>query len=119
MKDNLLFITFLCLVLISCKEKTEDSGSQEARNLFQQSIMTLLDFNEKLCQAKDSAEVDSIFVLYDKRITAINFSFPSQTDFKLNEQENDSIFKLLDNLRNTRKNKLESFVRDEPDSISE
>ena len=114
-----VFLFAFSLVLLSCNKKEEHSGSLEARELFNLSAETILDYIKSIPEAKDSADVDSLYNRFQKEVTDINFKFPPETDLKLTEQENDSLFVLLQRLNIVRKEKLESLVFNPNDSISE
>lgn len=97
-------------LLISCNKKEDKNNSDEARELFQQTTMLIDDISRKISQASDSATIDSLSKFYEKKITDINFSFPPQTDLILTEQENDSIFKLMEEMRKLKNERLCSFI---------
>lgn len=59
--------------------------------------------------ASDSSQIDSLSKIYEKKITEINFSLPSQIDYKLTEEENDSIFKMIEYMIKIKKERLETF----------
>ena len=121
MKINKLLIIILCLLFpcFACKKKEENDGGPEARELFSRSSKTILEAIKELGLANDSMSVDSLQTLFEKKITDINFSFPAQTDLNLTEQENDSLFKLLQDLESLRKEKLLHFSRMYLDTIPE
>lgn len=111
-------ILSVCLIIsVSCRKKEESHGEDEARELFKNSIELISKYTEDIKLANDSSSVDSLYKDFEKEISNVNFSFPPETDFKLSEQENDSIFDLLLKLNLTRKVKLESLNKNVNDSI--
>ena len=99
----------LFLFLGSCRKQEEHKGDAEARELFKQSAEFIVDITNQMKETKDSVSIDSLSAVFEKKITEINFAFPPQTDFKLTQQENDSIYKLQENLRRIKEEKLKEF----------
>lgn len=96
---------FICLLVAisfsvsSCAQKEDTEKNEVARELFSRSADLILDITRQIKLAPDSTSVDSLSEIYEKRITDINFDFPPQTDLKLNEIENDSLFHLINLMR--------------------
>lgn len=117
---RIFLISFVFLsVFASCKQKEEKTGKEIPFQLFQESVLTLIEYGDKISLAKDSMEVDSLEELYEKRITDINFSFPPDTDLKLSPQENDSLYKLILDINRKKAHKLESLSVIFNDTISD
>ena len=115
---RLLFsLVFSFLFISSCQKNVEKNYNEEAVNLFNQSAQTIIDYHEMIDSAKDSLEVDSIYADFEKKITDINFECPPQTDFKLSEQENDSLFFLISRLNELKKSKLKDFQLFKSDTL--
>ena len=116
-------ITFLPVLLIfafsSCGSKENKERNSEADDLFNKSVQTIIESTLKIKNASDSIEVDSISEAFEKRIIEINFSVSAETDLKLNEQENDSLYKLLNNFRNLKEEKLRELSISHNDTIPE
>lgn len=112
-----IFIFPLLLLCISCHNNKENSDEEEARALFSQSVNLILEFTSKIKIATDSMQVDSLSEIFEKKITDINFRFPSNTDFKLTEQENDSLFHLMEIYRKEKNIKYNSLSIQSCDSI--
>lgn len=107
-------------LLFSCKKAAEEGEKvDEARILFTQSASLILDFTQQFKNATDSAQMDSLSDLFDKRMVDLNFKFPPNTDLKLTEQENDSLFNLLQDLKSVKDNKWKKINVVEPDTIPE
>lgn len=119
LKVGILFsATFSLLHFYSCKPEVKSEKDEEARELFRQSAELLNEATQKISFAKDSMEIDSLSLNYEKRITDINFSFPPKTDYKLTEQENDSLFKLIKILQDIKELKLEDLHKVHQDTIN-
>ena len=119
MKLSAVF-SFIILVffLTSCEKKESNDNSEEARQLFSESADLILDITSKINSASDSTTIDSLSRLYEKRITDINFSYPAETDLKLTEQENDSLFKLIVSMKNVKSDKLQKLSISRLDTLS-
>lgn len=104
-KFNILFLLSF-LFLISCTKNEDKIKNEEARDLFRESAETIKEFTELISYAVKIDEIDSIQFIFEKKITDINFSFSPETDLKLTEQENDSLFKLLEEMKNVTQRKM-------------
>ena len=114
-----LFVVLFSLT--SCMENKKKEDNQEARNLFNESSQLIIKSKNNILNAQDSAAIDSIIDNFDKLITDINFRYPALTDLKLTEQENDSILKLMSELKTIKEKKLEelsSVYNSDIDSIN-
>ena len=118
MKAGTLILVLGIIAFSSCVKREDKINSPEARELFYKSAETIVMFKNKIILARDSNSVDSLRDVLDKKLTEINFSFPPDTDLKLTEQENDSLYYLINQFRETKISKLESFYQDYCDSIS-
>lgn len=106
------FPFFLVLLLVSfsaCKKAINDDQKVYAQTLYENSVELLNKVRHSIDEAQDSLQVDSLYALMEKKMTEINFSVPPETDLKLSEQENESIYKLLSVINNLRQKKLEEF----------
>lgn len=113
-----ILILSLVIGFISCQKKEDVRRTDEASVLFEKSAELIISYTQKINTAPDSAAVDSLYKTYEKHITDINFSVPPQTDLYLSEQENDSLYTLLQNLnasKSTRLSQLKVLLR--PDSV--
>ena len=113
---------FLSVILIlpplsSCHKKSEDNVNVEAEELFSKSVEIILNYTRLIEVSHDSIELDSLVAAFEKEIDRINFTVPPETDFKLSEQENDSLFFLLQNLNIEKKFKFKSFSIQRIDTI--
>lgn len=104
-----VLLSFFFFFLGSCKEKEVDKSQEDARKLFDESATTIKSFINALKTSSDSLMIDSLMKAFDKKMVDTNFSFPPETDLKMTEQENDSLYKLMLDLQNLKKDKLESF----------
>ena len=113
---NIGFILFL-LLSVSCVKKEKEEGGEEARHLFEKSVDLIKNITSGISESADSSSIDSLKLLFEKKIVEINFSVPPETDRKLTEEENDSLFDLMMKMKNQTNKKLESLSRETNDSI--
>ena len=116
---GILFYAFTFLFLLSCERNKNIDEGQDGRELFSRSAELYQEYGILISNSKDSLSIDSLMEKLEKTITDINFSVPPDTDLKLTEQENDSLFKLMESLIQIKKEKLIELSKIEKDSISE
>ena len=112
---KILFLLSL-VIFLSCKKKLETNGNEEARKLYEKSIELIQDYTNRLENLNDLASIDSISNLFEKKLVDLNFKFPPNTDLRLSEQENDSLYCLLHNYRNLKEKKIKNLVIPPSDS---
>lgn len=117
MKNIVFFI--IPLICFGCNKNHKTETGEEARILFSKSADLIKEYQQKLLQAKDSASLDSLSEQFEKKIIDINFSVSPETDLKLTEQENDSLYNLLSVIQNIKSNKLLEFSIIKKDTIQE
>ena len=100
---SLLGITFSTT---ACSHKKDTIDNEEAGYLYNSSLTLISELTSEISRANDSLSVDSLFNLFEKRLTNLNFTVAPETDLKLTEQENDSIFILINKLIETKREKL-------------
>ena len=101
----------------SCKQQEETTYGEYEEKLFTESASLIQEFIGEFREAVDSLEIDSLNEAFDKRIVEINFSVPPETDLKLTEQDNDSLFNLLKIMRKERDSRLKELAKPYPDTI--
>lgn len=118
MKKFLFTLVGLFFLFSSCAAKDSTENNEEARELFEHSSLLILEIKNKIGMASDSLHVDSLLQIFDKRIVEINFSKHPETDFKLTEEENDSLYKLIKELKLKSEEKYQEFAIQIPDTIN-
>ena len=117
-----LFFIIGILAFAGCTQNTNRQSDTEPHDLFVKSVGLQHEFLKKMEAAEDSISIDSLLNVYEKAITEINFSVKPLTDFKLTEQENDSLSKLTLKIVELKKKKLSEFnikYKNKVDSIKE
>ena len=105
------------IFIVSCEKKVTQFHNEEARQLFEESASLISKYTDEIKIAPDSASVDSLNERFEKKITEINFHYPSETDLNMTEQENDSLFNLLSNLKQVTTIRLQELKKTDNDTI--
>lgn len=105
--------TVSLLPIVSCNQNKGNADRSNQRELFLQSVSLLENKIKQIGNAKDSTAVDSIYKSYEEELTALNFKFPPETDFKMTESENDTLINLLTRVHTLRDSLLISFARNQ------
>ena len=104
--------------MVACQNKdSKDKNDEEASHLFTKSAELIISFTNQLENAQDSTSIDSIINNLEKKLVDLNFSFPPNTDLKLTEQENDSLYKLMQKYKEVRNKRLHNPYILKEDSI--
>ena len=106
MRNKFIIIVLSLFSLFSCHKTEQMDNNPESRELFLQSEMLIKTTIREIYESKDSLEVDSLSNAFEKKITDINFAYAPGTDLKLTEEENDSLFKLLERMTHVKSKKL-------------
>lgn len=95
-KATLTVMLMVGLSLFSCQGREEDYGKAAARRLFADSAELLRNYTDSILRAPDSASVEALAARYEDRVARLNSSTLPETDYRLSEAENDSLFALND-----------------------
>lgn len=79
------------LLLSSCGGNDKNMSTREADSLYRQSKNLIISYTNKLIQASDSTNIDSISREFDNRMTELNMKYPPGTDHYLSEDKNDTL----------------------------
>lgn len=109
----ILFFSLLGIAFstTACSPKKDAIDNEEAGFLYNSSLTLISEITSEISRANDSLSVDSLFNLFEKRLTNLNFAVAPETDLKLTEQENDSIFILINKLIETKREKLRDLSK--------
>lgn len=77
-----------------CGRTEENSDSDQARSLYEQSVKLTRLYTDSMAQAKDSASVNRLALAYDKALTNLNYEYGSEIDPAISEGENDTLVNL-------------------------
>lgn len=110
-------LIILSVMMFACQHKDDKDSYIEARELFTKSAETITRYIKDIQSASDSTSVDSLYNALEKKLVDINFSFPPETDLKLNAQENDSLYFLLIKIKQEKQFKLEQLKILTPDTL--
>lgn len=90
----LLFSLFGILCLASCKEHRPDPLESQARDLFDKSSAMIRAYTDSMNAANDSALWARLDRDFDRRLARLNFEYPADTDLRMTEGENDTLYYL-------------------------
>lgn len=79
------------LLFFSCSGNDKGLSTREADSLYRQSKNLIISYTNKLIQASDSTNIDSIAREFDNRMTKLNMDFPPGTDQYISEDKNDTL----------------------------
>lgn len=96
---RLISIFSLLMTLNACGTDNKESDDNGAHELFDKSALKIIEMSSLIALAEDTVQIDSLLRVLDKNLTDINFSFPPVTDLGMTEQENDSLYRLLKDLK--------------------
>lgn len=97
-------------VLVSCGGEKVDETNVETDKLYMNICTTLTNYTDSIRTAPDSASVYALLERYGEHMDAVNYEALPDTDYHLNESQNDTILMLMDSLINTCGRRLEEFA---------
>lgn len=95
----LLFTIALCF-LSSCSHRDSKNDHAMAEQLFIKSVKLITAYTDSIGNTTDSTAFNRMRNEFDEKLAKVNFQFPPDTDLSLTEEENDSLVRLLEKLRN-------------------
>lgn len=96
----------LSLAVGSCSGDKSDNNHQEAAKLYTKICNLTALYVDSISQAPDSASVHALLERFEERLDGVNYEVLPDTDYALNEAENDTISMMLDSLGRTRARRL-------------
>ncbi|MDE5901709.1 MAG: hypothetical protein K2H21_00660 [Muribaculaceae bacterium] len=105
-----ILILSVAAVSASCHTDNEDETNAEANELYEKICRAVSLYTDSLAIAGDSAAVDALMERYGDRMDAINYEALPDTDYHLNEAQNDTIAMLMDSLIVRRNRRLEGLA---------
>lgn len=85
------------LCMTGCRE-ADGNDRTMAEQLFAKSERIVRMYTDSVRNVRDSASLHRMEEGVNARLSNINYQFPSDTDLRLTEEENDSLIKLMDRL---------------------
>ena len=89
-----LILISVPLFLGACAEKQTDTLSPEARALFRESAAHIRAYTDSMGKVNDTLSWVTIDRRFEERLAKINFKFPPDTDLRLSQGENDTLYSL-------------------------
>lgn len=120
MKGAIRFCS-LAMFLVACSSPETREVPDESAKLYAESMKLIRRCRTEIQAAPDSTTADSIYKAFIANLDSINFAVPANTDLQLSEDENDTLFMKLTELKKAYKNRLKGFGKqisaEETDSI--
>lgn len=100
-------LAFLALAFstLSCGS-VECEKDTDPEVLYQELSELVKNYTDSLRSAPDSAAAAAIANRFEARLAKVNYNYPPETDFKMTEEQNDSLFAILGRFAELR-NRLE------------
>lgn len=111
-----LFITSASC-LVSCINVETGGNDLNADRLYRKSRQLLLQYTDSFRNARDTADITRIEKNYQSDLVQINFSVPPETDTKMSEGENDTLYMLTKKMLLIKNSKLKSISAASSDTI--
>lgn len=105
-----IVILSVAAVSVSCRSDKEDETNAEANELYEKICRAVSLYTDSVATASDSAAVNALMERYGDRLDAINYEALPDTDYHLNEAQNDTIAMLMDSLIVKRNRSLEGLA---------
>ena len=97
----------MILTVLSCgKKATEEEVPDEQITLYHQTLRLIQVYSDSLKYAVDSVETIDIFSRFNSKLDSLNFTVSPDTDLKLSEGENDTLFNCIQKIRHYYDDKL-------------
>lgn len=123
MRGLFYILSFMVIgaLTVSCSQNQEESRHQDARVLFEKSLMISRAYTDSLKMAGDSAEVERLSTEYEEAINKLHFSFDPDLGLQISEGENDTLTNITLRFVVMRDSLLNRFARKPAinDSISD
>lgn len=112
----LLPVASILYLASACGHEEGSSARPEATDLYSRTVSITRGYISKIESASDSATIDSLFSRYRDEIDSINYLYPPETDYHMNEGQNDTISILSGRIVSLHKKKLYRIAH--PDTVS-
>lgn len=117
MKVLLIICVFtIGCVMMSCTQEQYDDHSQ-ANEMFEQTLSLVKTYTDSLRTAPDTASVRRIAENYEAAAAKISLGYPPETDMKLTEGQQDSIWRYTRKFLEIKRSRLRHLVQQRCDTI--
>ena len=95
MNNGLMILPVLTITVMAgacgCTRTADNSGREEARALYEESLVLIDLYTDSVTAAKDSATLNGLMSRYREEIDDLNFRHPPETSYAISEGENDTL----------------------------
>lgn len=109
-KKGGIIAAWIVLALCSCHNRdgntSEDAIPDQASELYESTLRLISLYTDSIEHATDSTQVEDIFARFNARLDSLNFAVPPDTDLRLSEGENDTLYINIENLRHLHDSRL-------------
>lgn len=113
-------MTMLVLAASSCGGKDKDTNCPEpSETLYKLTRELIKTYSDSIQHAPDSLDLSTVFSRFNAKLDSLNFTVPPDTDLKLSEGENDTIFEDLRKLRELYEKKMNKFIITQNDTCQQ
>lgn len=95
----LLFGTFLFLGACRGKDKDIPPPPDDATILYNKTLQLISQYSDSLSNAPDSMVIMEVMTHFNEKLDSLNFSVPPDTDLKISEGENDTLYLSIEKIR--------------------
>lgn len=115
-----LSLSAALLLLTACGGEKTAPEVDDSEHLYASTLELINTYSDSISAASDSTEVYRLFAAFNSRLDSLNNSVAPNTDLKLSENQNDTIFMNLMVLTGLFNGKLQAMsgTIEAPDSIS-
>lgn len=103
-------ILILCAAAASCTHDNTSQRDPYAIRLYEQSRQLLLQYTDSFQSARDTAAIARIEKSYHDKLLKINFSVPPDTDIRMSEGENDTLYMLTKKMLVVKEKRLKKLT---------
>lgn len=87
----LVLVAVLACSIVSCEKRKTHTLRDDARSLYNNSLVIISKYADSISHAKDSATLISIMQRFDESLTELNYSYAAGADYEISEGENDTL----------------------------
>ena len=106
----IIIISFLTLITAACSKEQTRERSDDCRFLYKESLKLIRSSQKAIENATDSMQADSLYLSFQTKLDSLNFIVGPNTDLELTEEENDTIFRNLMELKEAREAKMKNLA---------
>ena len=110
-RNIILFIISLTL-LVACRyEEKNENTDVETEKLFDGTLRLIKIYSDSISLAADTTQVAELFRHFNHNLEKLNFDVVADTDLTLSEQQNDSLYSRLTELRSLFERRMRELER--------